>query len=520
MPNGFDPGNLPDAFLALYAQVERDILADMARRISTYDYWIPAAEHQRRALMEMGQLHDTIMKRLSQMTGKSEEELNRLFAQGTAAGLAADTEIYQAAGRAAPSLAQSKKMQKVMRAGMRQTRGLLKNLTRTTARTASGQFEQALDRAWMQVNSGAFDANTAIRNAVKDLARQGVGAIRYPSGHTDTIEVAVRRAVVTGVNQTTLQMQWALADEMGCDLVETSAHGGARPEHARWQGRVFSRSGKHPKYPAFRRATGYGTGAGLGGWNCSHRFYPYFEGSPRTWTDEQLKRLEAKDYAYNGRRMTEYEATQMQRHIERKIRRWDREEAAMKAAGLPVDEAKAKAAQWRGRQADFARQTGLKRQFDRERVVNPAQSGILSVSQEGALRQYISAPSYALNDALRTGVGLTKRQKKLADLLDSALKVLPAYQGIVHRSLDSSMIPDVSSFLEQHEPGALITYPAFTSSSVDIYDKTMDIQLIIQSKNGRDIRTYNPKEQEILFPRGSKFMVEKREGNTIWLTEL
>lgn len=139
----------------------------------------------------------------------------------------------------------------------------------------------------------------------------------YASGRTMSVEAAVRMNVVTGVNQTALRLQDTLADEMDSDLVETTAHSGARPSHARWQGQVFSRSGKSKKYPDFRRATGYGTGPGLGGWNCRHSFHPYFDGMARTYGAKELKKLEAKSITYNGEKLTEYEASQRQRYIER-----------------------------------------------------------------------------------------------------------------------------------------------------------------------------------------------------------
>ena len=84
-------------------------------------------------------------------------------------------------------------------------------------------------------------------------------------------------------------MQEARADELVCDLVETTAHSGARPSHAEWQGQAFSRSGKSRKYPDFVQVTGYGTGEGLGGWNCSHSFYPFFEGLPRTYSEQAAR---------------------------------------------------------------------------------------------------------------------------------------------------------------------------------------------------------------------------------------
>lgn len=370
--------SVPDALLELYAQAEADILADMARRISTYDYWIPAAEWQRKKLLEMGETHDGIIKRLSELTGKSRSELTRLFLEAGNTAVEADNAIYAAQGLETTSIKANETLQRVLAAGLKRTNGLFKNLTKTTANTATGQFERALDRAYMQITSGAFDANAAIRYAVKDLARQGVGAVRYP-GRIETIEAAVRRSVVTGVNQTALELQTRLAEEMGCDLVEVTAHAGARPEHAVWQGKIYSRSGKHPKYPDFVSSTGYGTGAGLGGWNCRHSFYPYFEGSPRAYTPEMLAGYEAENYTYNGRKMTEYEATQTQRHIERQIRRWKREESAMRAAGQDTGEAAAKVVKWQETQRDFLRQTGLKRQYDREMVAKTINSGIIKV---------------------------------------------------------------------------------------------------------------------------------------------
>lgn len=229
------------------------------------------------------------------------------------------------------------------------------------------------------------------RRAVKALAKQGVGAIRYPSGKIDTLEVAVRRAVVTGVNQTTLKMQWQLAGEMSCDLVEVTAHAGARPAHAAWQGGIYSRSGQSAKYPDFVFSTGYGSGAGLGGWNCRHSFFPYFEGSPRAYSPEMLEEYARKTRKYNGKALTEYEATQQQRHIERQIRRWKREHAAMQAAGQDTSEAAAKIRKWQGAQRDFLRQTGLKRQSDREQIAGWGKKQAAAARAESARKVLTNA---------------------------------------------------------------------------------------------------------------------------------
>lgn len=351
---------VPDGMIKLYAQAEADILADMARRISTYDYWIPAVEHQAKMLEEAGMVREEILARLKTLTGRTDRELRQLMQEAGGAALKSDDAVYRRQGLNPPPVSASADLQKVLQAGYEKTSGAFRNLTLTTARTAVHQFEQALDRAYMQITLGGMDSGAAIRSSIKQLSAEGVGAIRYPTGRTDTIEVAVRRAVVTGVNQTALRLQDARADEMGADLVEVSAHAGARPSHAQWQGGIYSRSGKSRKYPDFVKATGYGTGAGLGGWNCSHSFRPWFEGMSRTYDKALLKEYQAKDYEYNGVKMTEYEALQEQRRIERGIRRWKREQNALQAAGLDSGEASAKITEWNRRQKDFLEQTGLK----------------------------------------------------------------------------------------------------------------------------------------------------------------
>lgn len=359
----------PDNLVELYSQAEMDIIADIARRISTYDYFIPSAEHQYKKVLEMNLIHDEILKRLSELTGKTKRELETMMFEAGYESIKFDDKIYKKAGLSPVPIEQSPALLSVLDAGINNTNGLFENLTRTTANTASKQFENILDNAYMQITSGAFDTNTAIRNAIKDLTGKGLASISYPNGHITYIESAVRRAVITGVNQTALKMQEVRAQEVGSDLVETSAHAGARPSHAAWQGKVFSLSGIHPKYPDFKKETGYGTGAGLGGWNCKHNFYPFFEGlSEPAYSMIELQQMKAKDYEYNGEKMTEYEATQKQRYIEQRIRKWKREYKGMEEAGFPTEEAAAKISQWQNIQKDFLRHTGLKRQTDREQI--------------------------------------------------------------------------------------------------------------------------------------------------------
>lgn len=375
---GLDPkflDSLPNTLIDLYGQVEIDILADMARRISTYDYFIPAAQHQNQKLQELGMMQEEIIRRLSALTGQTQAEIVALLTEAGEQAVADDLEYYKAADVYNPSKVDTEALYEQLNAGLVQTEGAFKNITRTTARTGAGQLIDALDRAWLQINTGAFDYNTAIRRAITDLSEKGIGAVKYPSGRVDSIEVAVRRAVVTGANQTAAKTQEKLADQLEVELVEVTAHGGARPEHAKWQGRVFSRKGDVEidgvKYKDLRKATRYGYADGLCGVNCRHNFHPYVPGTSRAWSDKELAKLDEKNIEYNGVKMTEYEASQVQRKLEREIRKQKKLIAALEAAGEDASEYRAKLRKVSKAYSDFTAQTGLKQQRQRTQIAKP-----------------------------------------------------------------------------------------------------------------------------------------------------
>ncbi len=360
--------NLPDPVVRLFQDVEDDIVRDMARRIKKMNGLTDTAAYQAWRLEQTQLIRKEIVTRLSKMSGKMQAEIRKILQDAGTETLLSDDALYTAAGLSPGPVNDNPALLNLLNAGYQQTAGTFQNITATTANTTTKQFENALDHAWLQVSSGAFDYQTVLRHTVDALAKEGIKAIVYPSGHSDTLEVAVRRAVLTGVNQTAAKLQVARMDEMGWDLVEVTAHAGARPSHALWQGKIYSRSGKSKQYPPLS-VTGYGTGAGLCGWNCRHSFYPYYEGLSRpNYTQEDLERMERREFTYNGQEMTRYEASQIQRYLERGIRKWKRVYLAESAAGLDTTKASTKLAQWRARQRDFLDKTGLFEDNIRHRV--------------------------------------------------------------------------------------------------------------------------------------------------------
>ena len=353
----------PDRLVLLFQQVEDDILRDVARRISKMDTMTPTAHWQLWRYQQVEAVRQDVVKKLARYTGKSEAEIRRLMQEAATRAMEAEDEIYYHYGKEPTPFADNATLQALLNAGYQQTAGTFHNLTATTANTVSGQFEAALDRAHLKVSSGAFDYKSAVKSAVDSLA-DTMKYVTYPTGHTDTLEVAARRAVLTGVNQTGAKLQVARADEMGVEFFETTAHGGARPSHAEWQGRQFHRGGavdymgKH--YPDFEAATGYGTGAGLCGWNCRHTFFAIFPelGPAPAWTQADLEALNARDIEYNGGKYTRYEISQMQRARERTVRKYKRRYLAEDAAGADTTASAVKLRQARQKLSDFISATG------------------------------------------------------------------------------------------------------------------------------------------------------------------
>lgn len=156
-------------------------------------------------------------------------------------------------------------------------------------------------------------------------------------------------------------------------------------------------------------------------------------------------------------------------------------------------------------------------------VEKSSESGIiksrLSERDIQAINRYTSSDSYKINEKLRSGLELSDDEKEFISDLDKALDKLHSYEGIVYRSMVSDMIPDIQEFIKLHQPGGYVKYSAYTSSSLEFYDDTMDIQFVIQSKNGKDITDFNPNEQEVLFKRDSWLYISRIQNNVIYLEE-
>ena len=371
-----------DEVIKLYDELSDMILRDIVDRLISLDFEASAtAAWRMEKLQELGRLtYADALREIAKMTGKTEQALKKAFENAGTESMRFDNSVYKKAGLSPLPLAQSDGMLQVLTAGYKKCRGSLKNLTLTTANTAQSSFIQACNAAYMQVTSGAFSVNRAVKTAVASVGQSGTWVL-YPTGHRDRLDVAVRRAVRTGVAQTCGQLQIQQLDDMMWDVVDTTAHADARESHTVWQGGRFSYKGRNQNYPDFEEATGYGSADGLMGINCRHGFFPAVDGSPRMYPKAQLTEWKNRTVTYNGTEYAGHEAVSMQRAYERGIRATKREltaldegtkpakdEALQRALSEAYSQTSLKQKRQEAARNDFLEQTGLKPDYERPQV--------------------------------------------------------------------------------------------------------------------------------------------------------
>ena len=339
--------NIPENIVQLYRDLEEFIIDDIARRIAKTGQLTETAKWQLERAKDLSM--DNIEKEILKTLELSNKEVEKTLKQSALTSVQAESKIYEEAVKKQIKIKGNSNLEKLLEAAIKQTKGELKNISQSLgfAQIINGKivykdiakfYQDSVDLALMQVNSGVLNSNEAIKQAVKKLADSGLRTVDYENGWSNRVDVAVRRAVVTGSNQMCHKMTELTMKELECEFVETTAHAGARPDHQEWQGQVFCYKGKSDKYPDFVEKTRYGYGDGLGGYNCRHSFYPFFPGiSKRAYSKQHLNNIDPEPFEYDGKTYTYYEALQHQRKLETNIRQKKRELIGYNAAGLKDD---------------------------------------------------------------------------------------------------------------------------------------------------------------------------------------
>ena len=361
-----------------YSDLEMRIMEDIVRRIKKAGQITSTADWQLNRLRILGNSSEDIEKMLKEALDASYPEMFELYDKVIDWEYVRNKDVYEQINAEYIPYEENEQLQQITNSLIRQTDADLQNITQSLGfyldygngkpvLTPLAQvYQNYLDAACMDVASGAFDYNSVLRRVVTQLTNSGLRQIDYASGRGNRVDVAARRAVMTGITQLTGHISDMNAEKLGTEYFEVAWHAGARPTHAVWQGKVWSKE-------QLVTVCGLGTVTGLEGANCYHERYPFIPGiSERNWTDEWLEKKNREENApkeFHGKKYTVYEAKQKQRQMETAMRAQREKVQLLQKGGADPDDVMLAKAKYQGQLNEYARfskKMGLKQ--ERERI--------------------------------------------------------------------------------------------------------------------------------------------------------
>ena len=347
-----------------FADLEMRIMDDIVRRIKKTGKITSTADWQINRLKILGYSSEDIEQMLKEALDKSYPEMFELYDKVIDWEYVRNKDIYEQVNAEFIPYEENEELQQITEALIRQSSEELKNITNSLGfyldygtgkpvlTPLAEVYQKYLDDACIDVVTGAFDYNSVLRRVVTQLTNSGLRQIDYASGRANRVDVAARRAVMTGISQLTGKISDMNAEKLGTEYFEVAWHSGARPSHAVWQGKVWSKK-------ELVTVCGLGTGSGLLGWNCYHEYYPFFPGiSERNWADEWLEEQNRKENTpktFNGKEYTLYEAKQRQRQMETAMRAQREKVELLKKGGADPDDVMLARAKYQGQLNEYSR---------------------------------------------------------------------------------------------------------------------------------------------------------------------
>lgn len=347
-----------------YQDLEERIMQDIVRRIMKAGEITSTADWQINRLRILGYSSEDIEKEIKKALNASYPEMFELYDKVINWEYVRNKDIYEQINAEYIPFEENGQLKQITEAIIDQSFDDLENVTNSLGfyldygngkkvlTPLSQVYTKYLDAACYDIVTGAFDYNSVLRRVVTQLTNSGLRQIDYSSGRANRVDVAARRAIMTAVSQITGKISEYNAQKLGTEYFEVEWHAGARPTHAVWQGRVWS---KEQLYSV----CGLGTVTGLLGVNCYHTYHLFFPGlSERNWTDDWLEeqnRKENEPREFLGKEYTLYEAKQRQRQMETAMRAQREKVKLLQAGGADQDEVILHKAKYQGQLNEYSR---------------------------------------------------------------------------------------------------------------------------------------------------------------------
>lgn len=357
----------------IYSKLNIEITADIIDRVSELGDITNTTKRQLEIIKQTNgeEIFKEALEKTYMLTTKTKNKLLSLFEDMAKEDIKGYKELYQYRNK---PFKLSENQYKILNQGLKQTNRLLKNLTNTIAFQSKQAYVDTVDNAYMKTVSGAFDYNTAIKQAVQELADKGI-TLKDKLGRNVQLEVAVRRNVLSGIHETANNINRDIEDYLGCDGYEVTAHIGARPTHAEAQGKQYAINSKDAD--KYKVGVWYDVAHLWSEYNCRHTYFGIILGvSEPVYTDKELKYYKNATVTLNGKKVPYYEATQKQRQLENAIRKQKRIVQTLEKANKNSILQNSKLRQLQRKYNDFCKETGLEKDYGRLQVARKSSTNI------------------------------------------------------------------------------------------------------------------------------------------------
>lgn len=349
----------------LYQKLNMEIMIDIIDRVSKFQEITSTTREQLKIILQTNgtEIFNNALEKTSMLTAETRKALKDLFEEVAKEDIQGYKELYEYRGK---EFKLSDTQYKILNNGLKETERTLKNFTNTIAFASRQIYVNAIDNAYIKVVSGAFSYQQAIATTCQELSNRGI-TLQDKAGRNVQLEVAVRRNIINGIQDTANKINRDIEDYLGCDGYEVSAHIGARPTHAEAQGKQYALTTKN--------ATKYGIGLWSDvsslweEYNCRHLYFGIILGvSEPVYSKKELKEYQNATVTLNGKKTAYYEATQKQRQLENAIRKAKRSVQILEKAEIDATTQKSNLAKLNKQLADFCNETGLEKDYSRTRV--------------------------------------------------------------------------------------------------------------------------------------------------------
>ena len=440
---------IPLPFQQHMSELENRIMTDLVNRLKANREITSTADWQMNRLRQLGISKEYVKQQIKEALEMSDAEIDLLYGETVKEYYIRNRDIYKKRGKDFISFEKNKELQQLISATKEQTTGEFRNITGSLGfaiRGPDGKIKQTplldfyqgtLDTAMMDIGSGSFDYNTVLKRTIQTMTNSGLRTIDYNSGRSYRVDVAARMCIMTGMNQVQSKMNEEVAKELGTEYFEVSWHGGARPSHQVWQGKVYSRQ-------ELESVCGLGSPGGLCGVNCYHNYDPYIPGvSVRTYTDDWLEKMnqqENEPKPYQGKEYTTYEALQEQRRLERLMRKQRQDIRLFQSGEGDKDDILAAQSRYRITMDDYAKfSRAMKLPQQKDRIYQDGLGRIGRRSNMASVSDKIEWPSKGqkINNEEYRDIMIYAREKRIE------LSGFKQYDGKTH--VVRSLIDDAES---------------------------------------------------------------------------